>query len=335
MSAGVDLRRLITGFRVSQAVHVAAVLGISDLLADGPRSVAELAERTGSHERSLYRLLRALATAGVYEEFDGQRFGSTPLGDALRTDAEESAAGQAGFIGRPAYWQAWSSLLHSVRTGENAFRAVHGRDVWAYRAEHPDEGASFDAAMTSMSRYVAGATLDAYDFGRFGTVVDVGGGRGALLAAILGRWPDAHGVLFDQPHVVAGAPSLLDNAGVAGRCRIVTGSFFDAVPAGGDAYLLKSIIHDWPDAESVAILRNCRQAMAPDATLLLVERVIADRNDGFDAAFSDLNMLVSPGGQERTTAEYAALLAAADLHLTRTVPTASEVTVVEAVPAQN
>jgi hypothetical protein len=335
MNAGEDVRRLITGFRVSQAVHVAVVLGISDLLADGPLAVAELAERTGSHERSLYRLLRALATAGVYQELDGQRFGSTPLGDGLRTDAAGSAAGQAAFIGSPAYWQAWSALLHSVRTGENAFRAVHGQDVWAYRADHPDEGGSFDAAMTSMSRYVAGATLDAYDFGRFGTVVDVGGGRGALLAAILGRWPDLRGVLFDQPHVLAEAPSLLDSAGVAGRCRIVTGSFFDAVPAGGDAYLLKSIIHDWPDAESVAILRNCRRAMAPEATLLLVERVIAGPNHGFDAAFSDLNMLVSPGGQERSTAEYAALLAAADLHLTRAVPTASEVTVIEAVPAQN
>ena len=334
MNAGAEVRRLVTGFRVSQAIHVAVVLGISDLLVDGPLGVAELADRTGSHERSLYRLLRALATAGVYEELDGQRFGSTPLGDELRTDAAESAAGQAAFVGRPSYWQAWSSLLHSVRTGENAFRAVHGQDVWTYRAEHPDDGAIFDDAMTSMSRFIAGAMLDAYDFGRFRSVVDVGGGRGGLLAAILRRWPELQGVLFDQPHVVALAPSLLDSAGVADRCRIVTGSFFDEVPSGGDAYVLKNIVHDWPDPEAIAILRNCRKALAPDATLLLVERVISGPNEGFDAAFSDLNMLVAPGGLERTRDEYAALLSAADLHLTRTVPTASDVTVIEAVPRQ-
>jgi O-methyltransferase domain/Dimerisation domain len=332
MNPNAEVRRLVTGFRVSQAIHVAVVLGISDLLADGPLAVAELAERTGSHERSLYRLLRALATAGVYEELDGQRFRSTPVGEELRTDAAESAAGQAAFIGRPAYWQAWSSLLHSVRTGENAFRAVHGQDVWAFRREHPDEGAACDNAMTSMSRAVAAASLDAYDFGRFASVVDVGGGRGALLAAILRRWPDLQGVLFDQPHVVAEAPSLLDSVGVAERCRIVTGSFFDAVPTGGEAYVLKSIVHDWSDAEAIAILRNCRRAMPSGATLLIVERVIPGPNEGFDATFSDLNMLVSPGGQERTLDEFAALLSAADLRLTRAIPTASEVTLIEAVP---
>jgi O-methyltransferase/methyltransferase family protein len=315
-----ELRRLITGFRVSQAIHVAAVLGISDLLADGPLDVAELARRTGSHERSLYRLLRALATAGVYRELDAQRFESTPLGDELRTDAPASAAGQAAFIGTEAAWRAWAGLLHSVRTGENAFRAVHGQGVWEYRVQHPEDGAAFDESMISISRGIAEATLDAYDFGRFGRLVDVGGGRGGFLSAILARYPTVQGVLFDQAHVLAGAPSTLDT---------VAGSFFDEVPAGADAYVLKSIIHDWPDEESVAILRVVGRAMRPDSTLLLVERVMPGPNEGFDAAFSDLNMLVSPGGQERTEPEYTALLEAAGFTLTRVIPTRGEFSLIE------
>jgi hypothetical protein len=255
------------------------------------------------------------------------------MADALRSDAPEPVAGYAAFVGRPYYWQAWSSLLHSVRTGDNAFTAAHGQGVWDYRSQHPEESAIFDAAMTGQSRFVAAAVLDAYDFGGFTRLVDVGGGRGAFMAAILGRWPDLAGVVFDQAHVVAGAPELLGRAGVAARCQVVAGSFFDAVPVGADAYLLKHVVHDWPDERAAAILRTCRAAMVEPATLQLVERVIAEPNNGPDAAFSDLNMMVAPGGQERTEAEYAALLATAGFRLTRIVPTASDVFVIEAAPA--
>jgi hypothetical protein len=317
---------------VSQAIHVAVTLGVSDLLAEGPRTVAELAERTGCDARSLYRLLRALATVGVYQELDSQQFANTAMSNALRADAPEPVSGHAAFIGRPYYWQAWSALLHSVRTGENAFGSVHGQGVWDYRLDHPEESAIFDAAMTSQSRFVAHAVLDAYDFGRFTTVIDVGGGRGAFLAAVLRRCPNVRGVLFDQPHVVAGAPELLRTAAVEDRCDVVPGSFFDAVCSGGDAYVLKNVIHDWPDAQALTVLQTCRAATEAAAVLLLVERVIPGPNEGLDAAFSDLNMLVSPGGQERTEEEYAALLDAAGFRLTTVVPTASDVSVIEARP---
>ncbi len=235
----------------------------------------------------------------MFEELEGERFASTALSDALRADASEPVAGWAAFVGRPPFWQAWGALLHSVRTGEIGFIEAHGQDVWEYRAQRPEESAAFDAGMTAISAFVARSVVDGYDFGRFHVVADIGGGQGGLLAAILNRWPDLHGVVFDQPHVVARASELLEAAGVAPRCRVVSGSFFDAVPGGCDAYLFKHIVHDWPDDKAAEILRVCRRDMPATATLLLLERVIERRNEGSDAAFSDLNMLVNTGGRER------------------------------------
>ena len=332
MSAAIEVRRLVNGFRISQAIHAAVVLGLPDQFAEGPRTIADLASHTSCDPASLYRLLRALATVGVFEELEGERFAATALSDALRTDALEPVAGWAAFVGRPSHWQAWGALLHSVRTGEIGFNVAHGQDVWEYRAQRPDESAAFDAGMTAISGFVGRSVVDGYDFGRFRELADIGGGQGRLLAAILDRWPDLHGVVFDQPHVVSGASELLEPAGVAPRCRVVPGSFFDEVPGGCDAYLLKHIVHDWPDDKAVEILRVCRRDMPATATLLLLERVIQSRNEGRDAAFSDLNMLVQTGGQERTEAEYRALLASAGFRLTRVVPTASDVSVIEALP---
>ena len=328
----VKLRQMVNGYRLSQAIHVAAVLGLSDLLADGPRTVQDLAEQASAHPRTLYRLLRALSAAGVYEELDGARFRSTDLGDALRSDAAEPVRDYAAFVGRPYHWQAWSGLLHSAQTGANAFRSVYGVDVWEYRTTHPDESVIFDAAMTANSRFVAASVFDAYDLGRFTELVDVGGGRGAFVAAMLRRWPGLRGVVFDQPHVVSGAAAALAEAGVADRARVVSGTFFESVPGGAEAYLLKNIVHDWLDDEAAAILKVCRRDMLADGVLLLVERVIPGPNRGLDATLSDLNMLVSPGGQERTEAEYTTLLAGAGFRLTRVVPTASDVSILEAVP---
>jgi hypothetical protein len=210
---------------------------------------------------------------------------------------------------------------------------VQGQDVWEYRRRHAEESAGFDAAMTSVTSIVAASVLGAFDFGRFREIVDIGGGRGGFIAAVLTRWPQVRGVLFDQPHVVADAPRLLADAGVAERCRVVAGSFFDAVPSGSDAYLLKDIVHDWPDEHAIEILRVCRRAMDGPATLLIVERVIPRPNEGYDAAFSDLNMLVMPGGQERTGAEYATLVEASGFRLIDVTPTSSGFSVIEAVPA--
>src|SRR5688500_18380664 len=296
----VALRRLVNGYQVSQAIHVATVLGVADHLAGGPRSSDELAVATGSHPDALYRLLRALAAVGVFREEPGRRFGPTPLGECLRADAPQPAGPWAAFLASPPQWQAWGALLHSVRTGENAFRHVHGADVWAYRARHPESGALFDRAMTGMTRLGTDAVLAAYDFSQFRTIVDVGGGHGLLPAAILAALPGARGVLFDQPHVAAGADELLRGAGVADRCAVVGGSFFESVPAGGDAHLLKQITHDWGDPEATAILRACRTAMGDrGGRLLVIERELGGPNERPDAKQMDLQMLVSAGGRER------------------------------------
>jgi SAM-dependent methyltransferase len=326
-----QLLRLVNGFRISQALHVVATLGIADLLKDGPRASQDLAAATGTHPRAL--VLRALAAAGVFRESADQTFSLTPLGDFLRSDASEAVGPWAVYIGRAPAWQAWSKLLHSVRTGENAFRHVHGMDVWTYRSRHTDEGAVFDAAMTALSRGVSEAVASSYDFSRSSCVVDVGGGQGAMLAAIVSAHPGLRGILFDQPHVVSRAQDLLRSAGVADRVEVVGGSFFEAVPPGGDVYTLKAILHDWDDAASTAILKTCRRAIRPGGKLLIVEQVVAPPNEGLDAKFSDLNMLVSPGGQERTRAEFAALFEAADFHLATVIPTGTRTDIIEAVPA--
>jgi hypothetical protein len=326
------LRAMVNGYQLSQALHVAVTLRVPDLLAGGERSADELASVTGAHPPSLYRLLRALAAAGVLDEGAGRRFGLTDLGDLLRSDHPSPLAGWTAFIGQPYYWQAWGHLLHSVRTGGTGFEHVHGMEVWEYRAAHPELSATFDGAMTSLSRQVADAVVGAYDFSRFASVTDVGGGRGAFLAAVLQANPTVRGVLFDQPHVVAGVADELAAAGLGDRCTVVGGSFFDSVPAGSDAYVLKSVIHDWDDERSIAILRACRAALAPAGRVLVVERDLGGPNDGLSAKLSDLNMLVSPGGMERTTDEYATLFRGAGLRLVDTCPTDVGTSVYEGEP---
>jgi predicted protein tyrosine phosphatase len=325
--------RLINGYQVSQAIHVAAVLGIADHLREAPRSSDELAALTDTHPQSLYRLLRALAAVGVFHEDGERRFSLTKMGQSLRSDTADSIAGWASLIGRPYYWQTWGHFLHSVRTGDNAFRDLHGSDVWAYRSDHPEESAIFDRAMTALSRGTGAAVIAAYDFGPFDCIVDVGGGQGQLLADLLAARRSARGILLDLPHVVSRAEALLRGKGVAERCQIVGGSFFENVPAGGDLYMLKAILHDWKDEEAIRILRVCRRATKPEGRLLVIERVLGPPNEAADGKFSDLNMLVAPGGQERTREEFASLLAAAGFTLTRVIPTGTRHSLIEGAPA--
>jgi hypothetical protein len=320
---------MINGYQVSQAIHVAATLGIADLLEDGSRTSDELAAATQADPPTLYRLLRALAAVGVLHESDGRQFALSPVGEQLRSDHPQSIRGWAAFIGRSYHWEAWGHLLESVRTGENAFRLLNGTDIWSYRAERPDESAIFDHAMMALTAESNRALLDAYDFGRFGTVCDVGGGNGALLASLLAKYPEMQGILFDQPHVVANADDILRH--VADRCRVVPGSFFESVPEGGDAYVLKAIIHDWDDEQSTTILRACRRAVNV-GLLLVVERIIGDPNEDPTATFSDLNMLVGPGGQERTVEAFGKLFAAAGFELGGITETSSGLAVLEGVP---
>jgi O-methyltransferase domain/Dimerisation domain len=320
---GERLRQLVNGYQVTQAIYVAVTLGLPDLLAEGPRTAADLAVDSKADARSLYRLLRALGALGVLAEDrhgDRRSFTLTEMGQLLRSDVPGSLAGWAGFVARPYHWDAWGDLLHTVRTGQEAFAARHeGESVWTWRERHPEESRIFDRAMSAIAAAVAGRLADGYDFTRFGSLVDLGGGDGTLLATVLPHHPPLRGVLLDLPHVVAGAHHVLAAAGVADRCDIVAGSFFEQVPSGGEAYILKSILHDWDDTASTRILQRVHEASEPGAALLIVERVLADVDPSPVAAMSDLNMMVNTGGAERTTTEWMVLIQAGGFELTRSV----------------
>ncbi len=331
-SAAAALRRLIVGYRLSQAFSVVAKLGIADLLKDGAKSVDDLARTTGAHPPSLHRVLRLLASEGVFAETDPGRFELTPLAEPLRGDARESLRARAIFDGEECNWRAWGSLLHSVATGEPAFDHVHGAGLFSYLSRHPAAAAHFDALMTEQTTPWARAVVEAYDFSGIGTLVDVGGGYGALLAAILAAHPPMRGILYDLPHVIAAARPKLEATSVADRCDAIGGNFFEAVPEGGDAYVLKQILHDWDDDRCETILRNCRRVTPKGGRLLVVEALIPPGNEPGYAKFMDLMMLALLTGRERTEEEYRRLLEATGFALSRVVRTPAEVSVIEATP---
>jgi hypothetical protein len=328
-----ELMGIAVGYQRSRALAAAAELGIADLLRGGPRSIADLAQVTCTHEATLYRLLRALSSIGVFHEDDERRFSLTSMGQLLRSDVSASVGALVRFFGRDYHWSAWEHLLHSVETGENASRAALGVDVWAYREQNPEENAIFNAAMAALSHTGAAREMAAYDFGRHRVIADIAGGTGAFLAEILRSQPHVQGILFDQPHVVADADAILDHAGVTDRVRIESGSFFERVPAGADAYVMRRILHDWPDTEAVEILRCCRAATRDDASLLLIESVVGPPNEDPQSKFLDLVMLVSAGGRERTESEWRALLAEGGFALCRVHPAGPTSAVIEASPA--
>jgi hypothetical protein len=331
-NVSIELMRLINGYQVSQALHVAATLGVADELKDGPKSYNDVARACGAHPTSLYRLLRALAAIGVFHESHDKEFSLTQMGASLTGDATGSTRDYARWIGTRGQWGSWGNLLHSIKSGECAQRFTCGMDAWTYRRQHPGERVIFDGAMTGNSRAEAQAILEAYDFSRFGRVVDVGGGQGLLLKAILMACPATHGILFDQPQVIASAEQLLSSAGLAQRCQAVGGSFFESVPDGGDAYVMKSILHDWDDDRSIDILRTCRRAISPTATLLLIERVVGPPNEAPEGKFSDLNMMVQYAALERTRQEFFDLLQAGGFEMTGLIPTCSPLSIVVAQP---
>jgi len=323
----------MTGYRAMQALYVAARLGIADLLKDGARGSEELARATGADARALHRLLRALASLGVFAEDADGRFAPSELGALLRSDVPGSLRAAAIFFGDERNWHAWGKLERSVMSGEPV-RGPRGTQVFLEESARDPEGAAlFNAAMTSLTSAFDAAVTAAYDFSRLGTLVDVGGGQGALISSILAANPALRGILFDIPPVIESARGRIGEAGLAGRCELVAGDFFASVPAGGDAYVLKWVIHDWDDERSVAILRNCHRAMARDGRLLLVERVVPERIDQSadtqGIVLGDLNMLLWTGGRERTAAEYGALLASAGFTPAGIVPTATQLSVIE------
>ncbi|WP_051015412.1 methyltransferase [Mycolicibacterium vaccae] len=328
----IALLELGLGSWFTAALYAAVRLGIADELAGGPLSAEQVAARVGADPQATYRLMRALASRSVLRLRRDGTFALTRLGAALRADHPESMAPMIAFVGSPRHWEHWGELTHSVRTGRTSVEKLRGVPIFDYLDTDPDFARLFDEAMTGGSRAVIENAVPAYDFSSRRLVVDVGGGQGGLLAAILDRTPEARGILFDRPSVVAGAAAVLGPAGVQSRCRVEGGSFFDAVPAGGDTYVLKAIIHDWDDRDSVSILGNVRSAIAEDGRVLLFEMVLPERPQAHLGFVVDLEMLVSAGGRERTASEYAKLLSAAGFRMTRVIPTASPLSIVEAVP---
>jgi hypothetical protein len=327
-----QIARTITGYWISQAVYVAAKLRVADCLADGPQPVAALAEATGTDPRSLYRLLRALASVGIFSEEDAGQFRLTPQAELLRAEAADSMWAMAIMMGEEHY-HAWGGLLESVRTGQTAFDRLYGKPIFAYLAEHHEKAPVFDAAMTAIHGRETAAVLDTYDFSGIDVLADVGGGNGSNLIGVLGRYPAMRGILFDLPHVVERARDDLEAAGLADRCETVGGSFFKPIPVQAEAYFLRHIIHDWDDEDAGQILRHIRRAMPPSARLLVVEHVLPPGDAPSFGKLLDLNMLVMPGGIERTEEEFRRLYDAAGFRLERVVPAQGDLSVIEGLPA--
>jgi hypothetical protein len=325
--------RMIQGLHISRAVYVAARLGIADLLADGPRSSSELAQLTKAHTPSLYRVLRLLAALNVLLEQPPGHFGLAPLGERLRTDVPGSLRYWAILTDQLGGLQPFDRILDSVMTGETGMKLAYGETSFEFLAKHPAAAANFQAAMSERTAAFAPSVAATYDFSRMRRVVDVGGGRGTLLAAVLAAQAHLYGVVFDLPEGAAGAAETLRAFGVADRCAIENGDFFVAVPSGGDVYFLANVLQDWDDERSIAILRNCRRAMNEDGRVLVIQRMIFDDPEkSIPTLLSDLNMLVLTGGQERTEEECSRLFAGADLRLTRVLPVAYPYGVFEGAP---
>jgi len=327
------LMELVSGGWVSKTIAVAAELDIADHLAGGPRTVAELAAATKTHAPTLRRLLRALAAIGLVVDREDGRFEEAPLLRWLRSDTPGSVRPVAIVAHGEAHRRGWDDLLHSVRTGETGFDHVYGMGIFDFYAKNPAKSQIFNDAMTQLSTGVAEAVVSAFDFSRFATIADVGGGHGALLAAILTSAPNSRGILFDQPEIADGAVETFRRAGVDDRVEIARGSFFDSVPNGADAYVMKHIIHDWDDEKSVTIMSRCREAMGSDGRLLLVERLLPERiadQSAIGGTMMDMNMLAVSGGKERTESEFRSLFDPAGLSWVGATPTPSPFHVIEA-----
>jgi SAM-dependent methyltransferase len=332
---GVVLYQMAVGHYVSRALHLAAKLGLADLLAGGARDAGALAAATGTHASSLRRVLRLLASVGVFDEREDGSFALTPLGDALRSDVPFSSRASVMLFAGVGIQDSWKELEYCVRTGQPAFRK-HSPDGDAFSHMDAEQAKVFDEAMATFAPATAAAIAAAYDFSKLGTLVDVGGGNGALLAGILSAHPHLRGVVFDRPEPAERARKKIHESGLGSRCEVVAGDFFESVPPGADAYILKHVIHDWPDEQATAILRNCRAAMKPGARLLIAEGVYPPRIDrsleSRGAAANDVNMLVVAGGRQRAEAEFRSLYAGAGFALTRIVETPARLSLIEGVP---
>ena len=325
-----QMLQLIMGYWISQAVGTAARLGVSDQLVDSPRKSSEIAHAVGADPQALFRLMRMLASIGVFTMDQQGGFGLTPLGDTLRSSVPGSLRSFAIAETAPGHWQPWGKMHEAIKTGKPMCKSALGMELWDWYSKNPEEGEYFTAAMGDFSAAVSDEVVRIYDFAKCETVADVGGAHGILLAAILKANPKMRGILFDLPHVTATAGESLKIRKIGQRCEVVTGNFFESVPPGADIHVLKNIIHDWSDTECITILTNCHQALKPNGKLLLVEIVIPPDNAPSMAQAMDLNMLVLLTGKERTELEYQDLLTAGGFKLDRVMPTQTPFSVIEA-----
>ena len=328
------LLQMIMGNWVSQSIYAAAQLGIADYLKDGDKSYVELATLTATHKQSLYRLLRALASLGIFAEVASGKFTMTPLATFLRSDVPSSLRDFSIMMSDYGHYGSWGNILNAVQTGKSGFEHLFGINVFEYYAQNPEPAAIFDQAMTSLYSCENTAIITDYDFSPIENIVDVGGGQGSLLISILQANPNMTGILFDLPDVIERSEPHIAASGLSSRCQLVSGNFFESVPAGVEAYILKHVIHDWDDERSISILKQCHQAMVDNGKVLIVEQVIPAGNDPFIGKLMDVNMLVMcPGGKERTAEEFRILFAEAGFKLTKIVPIRGVVSVIEGIKA--
>jgi SAM-dependent methyltransferase len=327
------LQQMMTGTWIAQSISVVATLGVADLLADGPKNADQLASATSTHADSLYRVMRALASVGVFLETVDHRFSLTPVSGCLRSDSLESFRNASRMMCMPLFWRAWGELLECVKTGQTGMMIAFGQmNPFEYFEAHPQDGAIFNNAMTEISRNVGPAIAAAYDFGRFRKIVDAGGGHGSLLVAILRRYASPRGVVFDLPHVVKDARPAIEAAGLAARCEAAAGDLLESLPSGADAYVMKAIIHGFDQERAVQILRNVRRAIAPEGRLLVIDRVVPSGNERSPSKLADLQMLVMSGGRERSPSEFDELFQSAGFRVAQIHATAAPQSIVEGIP---
>jgi hypothetical protein len=328
----VGILQILNGAHVAGAVSCLAQLGIPDLLENGPKSAEELACQIGAQPEALYRLMRATACVGVLAEGSDGKFSQTPMSAALCSEAQPSLRGLAIMGGREWHGRGWSHLEYCVKTGKQAVDKIYGMPIFEFFSKNRDEAKIFNDAMTGLSAIDGPAVADAYNFDGIHTIVDVAGGSGLLLATLLKKNPHLKGTLYEMPHVLAVAKNGALK-GVMDRCTLASGDMFSSVPAGADAYIMKHIIHDWPDDACIEILKSCRKGVNPGGKLLVVDCVIQPGNDFSPGKFLDLQMLIFPSGRERTEAQFRELLAAAGWKLSRVIPTVAQDSIVEGLPA--
>jgi hypothetical protein len=329
----IKLAGRVHGIVHTQLIYVAAKLGLADLLNGGTMSVEKLAKATQTIESRLYRIMRALASIGIFAESQPGYFKLTPLAELLRTDSPDSMRDFAIMMGSPWHAGAWANILHSVTQEESSFRGLYQTELFEYLQENPQAAAEFNQAMTFTSQKQAGAVSQAYDFSGAGTVVDVGGGHGFLLSSLLKVYDGMSGILFDLPSVASEARKFLGMAGLGKRCQVIEGSFFSGVPKGGDLYILKYIIHDWDGEDALKILNNCRKAMNPSNKLLVIDAVVPLKKPSFGKTWADIEMMVLlPNGRERTEAEFCDLFQRSGFELCNIIPMRSELSILEAIP---